>query len=180
VVAVADVVFRVVDDILEVVSGFQYLGRYLSGDDNDELAIKRNLRKAHKKWGRFGKLLCHEGAKPKTMAKFYLAVVQAVLLYGATNSTRIVSKRALNRLRSFHHRCARYITRRHIRKDENDEWICPTSAEVLELVGLKTIDEYITKRKNTLKRYATSRAIYLECERSRPLTTSAAPLVWWT
>jgi hypothetical protein len=50
-----------------------------------------------------GKLLCREGAKPETMAKFYLAVVQAVLLYGA--DTWIVSKRAINRLRSFHHRC---------------------------------------------------------------------------
>jgi hypothetical protein len=49
--AVTDVVFRVVDGILEAVSGFQYLGRYLSGDDNDELAIEWYIRKARKKWG---------------------------------------------------------------------------------------------------------------------------------
>jgi hypothetical protein len=117
------------------------------------LAIQQNIQKARKKWGRFGKLLCGEGAKePETMAKFYLAIVQAVLLYGA--DTWIVSKRAHNRLRSFHHHCARYITRRHIRKDENNEWICscPASAEVvLEQAGLKTIDEYIKKRNNTPK-----------------------------
>jgi hypothetical protein len=110
------------------------------------------------------------------MAKFYLTVAQAVLLYAA--DTWAVSKHAINRLQSFHHRCARYITRRHIRKDENDEWICPASAEVLEQAGLKTIDEYITKRKNTLKHYATSRAIYREYERSGPLAISAAQLVW--
>jgi hypothetical protein len=103
----------------------------------------------------------------ETMAKLYLAVVQAVLLYGA--DTWAVSKRAINRLWSFHHRCAQYITRQYIQKDENDEWICPASAEVLEHTGLKTIDEYITKRKNMLKHYATSRAIYRECERLRPL-----------
>jgi hypothetical protein len=53
--------------------------------------------------------------------------------------------------------------------------------EVLEQAGLKTIDEYyITKRKNTLKHYATLRTIYRECERLRPLAISAAQLVWWT
>jgi hypothetical protein len=37
------------------------------------------------------------------------------------------------------------------------------------------------KRKNTLQHYyATSRAIYRECERSRPLAIPTAQLVWWT
>jgi hypothetical protein len=44
------------------------------------------------------------------------------------------------------------MTRLHIRKDANVEWICPVSAEVLELAGLKTTDEFITKRKNNLEK----------------------------
>jgi hypothetical protein len=47
--------FEAVMTFLEVVSGFH-------DDDNDELAIERNIQN----WGRFGKLLCREGAKPET------------------------------------------------------------------------------------------------------------------
>jgi hypothetical protein len=101
----------------------------------------------------------------RNLANFYLAVVQAVLLYGA--DTCVVSQRAIKRLRNFHPRCARYITRRHIWKDENDEWIA-------------LLLRRFWKRKNTLQHYATSRAIYRECERSRPLAIPTAQLVWWT
>ena len=53
------------------------------------------------------------------MAKFYMAVVQAISLYGA--DSWIVKDRDLRRLRSFHARVARYMTGMHIRKLGNGE-----------------------------------------------------------
>jgi hypothetical protein len=79
------------------------------------------------------------------MAKFYLAALQAVLLYGAAD-TWVVSQLAIKWLRSFHHRCAWYITRQNIWKDDDDKWICPASAELLEQAGLKTKDKYTSQK----------------------------------
>ena len=51
------------------------------------------------------------------MAKFYITVVQVVLLYGA--DTWVISKRDMQKLKSFHNKAIRYITEKHIRKDRD-------------------------------------------------------------
>jgi hypothetical protein len=48
-----------------------------------------------------------DGADPKTMGKFYQAVVQLVLLYAS--ETWQVSTDTLSPLTAFHHKVARYI-----------------------------------------------------------------------
>ena len=68
---------------IEGVGRFKYLGRLLGRSDNDWPAVLRNIRKARQVWGRLVKLLRKEGAEPTVLAKFYHAVVQAVLLFGA-------------------------------------------------------------------------------------------------
>ena len=62
----------------EGVDSFKYLGRIMHWSDNDWPAQK--LRQV---WGRLWNLLRWEGADPFVLAKFYRAVVQAVLLLGA-------------------------------------------------------------------------------------------------
>ena len=64
------------------------------------------IRKARGKWNAIGKILKREGASAKTMAKFYLTVVQAVLLYGSDSWT--VTKANGKRLEAFHHRAVEY------------------------------------------------------------------------
>jgi hypothetical protein len=46
------------------------------------------------------RILSSDGADSKTMARFYLAVVQAKLLYGS--KTWVLSRRLLDRLEHFH------------------------------------------------------------------------------
>jgi hypothetical protein len=55
----------------------------MAQDDDDAQAIRAQLRKAGATWARVGKVLRGENTPPTVAAKFYLAVVQAVLLYGS-------------------------------------------------------------------------------------------------
>ena len=53
-------------------------------DDNDDTkCIQLNLWKARARWNSIARVLKEEGANARTMSKFYLTIVQAVLLYGA-------------------------------------------------------------------------------------------------
>ena len=85
---------------IERVRHFRYLGRILTEDDNDTPCIDFNLKKARGQWNSIAKILKREGANAKCMARFYITVVQSVLLYGADSWT--VSKRDHNKLQSFH------------------------------------------------------------------------------
>ena len=62
---------------------FKYLGRVLHQPYKDLPAVFRNIWRARQVWGRLGKLLRREGADPIISSKFYLAVVQAVLIFGS-------------------------------------------------------------------------------------------------
>ena len=85
------------------------------------------------------------------MAKFYITIVQAVLLYGA--DSWVVTKRDMNKLRSFHHRAIQYITGRHIRKHDEDRWEYPEHQELLKECQLLPIEEYVERRRGTLRAY---------------------------
>ena len=112
------------------------------------------------------------------MGCFYLAVIQAILLYGS--ETWVISKRMLKRLESFHHRCARSMAHRPIRRLADGSWEHPHSSEVLTQCGLLPIHTYIARRKRTLLRYArTECALYDMCLHSIPLDTVSHRQVWW-
>jgi hypothetical protein len=137
--------FFVGSEIIETVRQFKYLGRHISSDDKDEFAIMANITKACNRWSRCSRVLSATGASPKIMAKFYLAVIEAILLYGS--ETWVITRRSLCRLDTFHHRCARYLAHMHIRRNSEGVWMYPPSAEVLEKCGLSPIMTYIIKRK---------------------------------
>ena len=136
---------------LERVSYFKYLGRTLSEDDDDTRCIEGNLRKARTQWNCIAKILKQEGANAKCMAKFYITVVQAVLLYGADSWA--VSQRNERKLVSFHRRAIRYLTNTHIRKLENGKWVHPTHGPLLRQCGLFPMNVYLERRRGTLRKY---------------------------
>jgi hypothetical protein len=75
--------FTVHEDVLERVEVFKYLGRLLAQDNNDAQAIRQQLQKAWGVWAHVSQVLRGENVGPRIAAKFYKAVVQAVLLYGS-------------------------------------------------------------------------------------------------
>jgi hypothetical protein len=76
---------------------------------------------------------------PSDHGYLYKLVIQSELLYGAKSC--VLTERMMVSLRSFHHRCARFIAGDHIRQMPDGSWICPENAAVLEIAGLWTIDE---------------------------------------
>jgi len=139
--------------------------------------VRLNLAKA--KWGRLSKVLVTTNSNPKVMARFYLAVVQAVLLYGS--ESWVIPSRTLQRIEAFHHRCARFMAHKHIRKMPDGHWEYPPSEQVLRICGLRPITLYILRRKATLKRtYAEKHSsLYRRCKTLPRTRTSVSHPVWW-
>ena len=166
--------FKVGDIEIERVKQFRYLGRIMTENDEDHHAMTRQLSRAKQKWGRFSAVLRSQGVKPKVMGYFYKAVVQAVLLYGS--ESWVLSEFFLKQLRSFHARVARYLTGRHIRQREDGSWFHPPTDDVLEEAGLETVDTYIKRRRDTVRRFVVYRPLYRACLRSNAISAKA---VWW-
>ena len=70
-------------ELIEGVERFKYLGIMMERSDDDWLSVLCNISKARQLWGRTVKLLWREGEDLAVSAKFYRAVVQVVLLFGA-------------------------------------------------------------------------------------------------
>ena len=172
-----DVEFNVGGQVLKKSRQFRYLGRILDDEDDDNHAALRQLARAREKWGRIGRVLQSEGVSPRVMGYFYKAIVQAVLLYGSESWT--VSETIIKQFRSFHARVARYLCKRHIRQLPDGTWNCPPTAEVLNDAGLESIDEYIRRRRATVREYIRGRPIYEACKRSRALSTNVNKILWW-
>ena len=158
---------------------YRYLGRILRYDDTDTRAVNDRLNLAKAKWGRLSKVLVTTNSNPKVMARFYLAVVQAILLYGS--ESWVIPSRTLQRIEAFHHRCARSMAHKHIRKMPNGNWEYPPSEQVLRICGLRPIKLYIQRRKVTLKRtYAEKHSsLYQRCKTLPHTCSSVSHPVWW-
>jgi hypothetical protein len=112
---IANIVFTINGIPLKQVNEFKYLGWVLERSDNDWPAINRNVKRARMAWGQLSKMLTVEIADTKAMATIYEAVVQAVLLYGA--ESWVLMAAMIQKLETFHHRCAHFITGQHIREN---------------------------------------------------------------
>ena len=143
--------FYVGGEEIEQVRHFKYLGRILSEDDDDTKCIEHNLSKARKQWNCISRILKQEGASAKCMAKFYITVVQAVLLYGADSWT--ISRRNERKLVSFHRQAVCYLTNTHIQKLETGTWFHPTHDPLFRKCGLFLMETYLERRRGTLRKY---------------------------
>ena len=80
---------------------FRYLGQTLPSTDDNWLAVERNLRRAWGKWGRLKNILRREGEDKRTVGRFYVAVMQAVILFGS--ETWVLTPQLEKDLIGFHH-----------------------------------------------------------------------------
>jgi hypothetical protein len=128
----------------------------------------------------YKKLLTREHASRRVMGHFYKAIVQSILSsYGA--ETWVITPKHVQKLRTFHRSCARYITRRFIRpaNDGTDEWIYPSSESVLDEAGLFEIEVYIQRRRDTVFNFVKNREIYQECLELETDVENSEFTYWW-
>ena len=129
-------VFQAYGEEYVEVEVFKYLGGLMSMDDNDIQAI-------HSKPANVGTVSSH-----CVTGMFYKATVQAVLLYESETWNLIPS--AIKKLEGFHIRSANRMAKDN-KPQQNplpgDCWVYPSSKDVLEKVGLFTIEHYIEVRR---------------------------------
>ena len=93
---------------IESVTEFKYLGIILTATDDDWPEVVGNLGKLRRSWGHLSRVLGREGVDPKVLRAFYIAMTQALFLFGL--ETWVLTSRMEKALDSFHSRVARKIT----------------------------------------------------------------------
>jgi hypothetical protein len=169
--------FSVRGNVLERVEVFKYLGCLMSQNDDDIQAIRTQIRKARSSWARIGQVLRSENVSPSVAARFYQAIIQAILLYGS--ELWVISWTAMARLEGFHI-CATYkmAKKNRPKRGPNREWIYPRSEDVLKECRMKTMEEYILARRQTIAVYVATRLILDECRQGKR-KRGAIPRRWW-
>jgi hypothetical protein len=64
-------------------------------------------------------------------------------------------------------------------RNPDGTWTYPSSKDVLKAVGLKTIDEYIGVRRETIARFIVDRPIFALCREGGRRRGSATRTFWW-
>ena len=124
-----------------------------------------------------GQVLRRENTAPRIAAKFYKAVVQAVLLYGS--ETWNLTNSALARLKGFHVCTVYKMARKHRpKRGANRVWVYPTMADVLEECGMATIAAYIQSRRQMIAVYVATRPISKACMEGTQ-RQGLMPCQWW-
>jgi hypothetical protein len=162
---------------IEWVDSFEYLGRMLSADDTDDIAIYSQLEKAKKVWGMLSQLLKGDGADVTTMCRFYRTIVHQTLLYASATWTP--SNVSINHLERFQARCARGMTQQPIHRCSDKTWIYPHTSDILHQCQLHPLlHDYILRRRKHLRtRYATCESqLYGKCSTT---TGSNRLSTWW-
>ncbi len=170
--------FTVHREALEKVEVFKYLGRMMAQDNNDIQAMRRQLHKARGTWARVGQVLRSENATPRVAAKFYKAVVQAVLLYGS--KTWNLTKAVLARLEGFYVRAPYHMTQVHWpRWVAGNQWEYPKTSGILEECGMATMQHYIQKRRAAIAIYIADYPILKACQQGERKHGSHPRQWWW-
>ena len=123
------------------VTSLEYLGRMLSSSDKDFPAVEQNLQKAQGKWGGLEKILGSEGENWRMMGRFYVAVVQAVIIFGS--KTWLLIPWLDKSLESFHHCVVRRMAFMGLKRQQDQTWVYTPIGEVLATVQLEDIGVYI-------------------------------------
>jgi hypothetical protein len=155
--------FSVQGNVLERVEVFKYLGCLMSQDDDD---IQASI----------GQVLHSEDVWPFVTARFYQAIIQAILLYDS--ESWVISWMAMARLEGVHICAYRMAKKNKPKRGPNREWIYPRSEDVLQECGMKMIKECILIRRQMIAVYVATHPILNECRQGKQ-KRGAMPCRWW-
>ena len=133
---------------LIVLPSFKYVGRILSSSDKYWPEVEHNLWGAWGRWGQMVNIWGIEREDKRTVGRFYVAVVQEVLLFGSEKW--VVTPPLEKSLAGFHHQAVRRMEGTGPKRQWDGIWVYPHIGEALATVGLYYIGVYITRRQNTV------------------------------
>ena len=123
--------------------------------------VVHNLQRSQHKWAILNRVLGREGADARTLGRIYLAVVQAVLMYGS--DTWVMKLRIGRVLGRFQHRVACKITGQKHWRGRDGRWVYPPLAEDMDEVGLQEVDTYFSRSQNIASQFIVTRPIMYLC-----------------
>ena len=106
-----------------------------------------------------------------------MAVFQAVLLYGS--ETWVMTPRIGSTLGIFHHRVARILTVRQLRRVIDGRWGFPLLAEAMEESVLQEVETYVSSRQNIVAQFITTSPIISLCLVVERCPGSLVPKLRW-
>ena len=123
------------------------------------------------------KILGREGAGRQTQRRFYVAVVQVVILFGS--ETWVVTPRMDKALAGFHHRSVWQMKGMGHGIQLDRTWVYPTIGAALKTVGIDEICVYTYHRQNRVAKYIVTSIIMDLC-----LAADQRPVIrlsrrWW-
>jgi hypothetical protein len=149
----------------------------MAQDDDDTQAICTQMLKAQATWARVGQVLRSKNASPFVAAKFYKAIIQAILLYGSKSC--VISLTAMARLKGLHIRAAYRRAKEHKSKQGSDwVWIYPQPEDVLKEYRMKMMEEYILIRWQMVALYVPTCPAPTKCRQGK-WKRGAIPHRWW-
>jgi hypothetical protein len=113
-----------------LVDKLKYLGRLVTWDDNDEVAVRRNIVWAREKWVSMRCFLIVDNVDPKTKFDFLqnCGDVGAAIQKWVSLACWVLTMHMMWQLCSFDRRCCQGIIRQFIHQgEESREWICPSN-----------------------------------------------------
>ena len=122
-------------------------------------------------------ILEREGAEPFISGWFYVAIVQAILLFGA--ETWVVTPRVLQALEGFHHRAARQMAGMGGKRLVDGTWEYPPIDGALAATGLARIVIYLERRQNKITEYVATRPVGVLCMAVKNKRRTRKSARWW-
>ena len=150
----------------------------MKDNDNDTDAITKQLNKTRSRWFKLAKIQKRKEANAKIISTFYKTIIQSLLLF--SSETWVISSRNLEKLQSFHNKCAKQMCGNNIKLDlATNEWYQSKTENFLKKCGSLPIEFYIEQRRKTLNQYIEKRPIFRKCLISKPLQSNPNQLTWW-
>ena len=140
---------------------FKYLGSLMSVSDYDWPSFLSNLRNAWKKWDRLSRVMEWEGVDTRTTGNLYMALVQAVLLFGL--ETLVISPRIGRILGGYRHQVVRRMMRQKSRQQVDGSWVYPPLDTAMVEVVLEEVEKYVYHRQNTVAQLIANIPIMYMC-----------------
>ena len=143
------------------VPSLKYLEHILSSSDDYLPAEDQNIRRAQGKWGQMVNILYREGENRRMAGRFYVVVVQVVILFGS--EPWVTTPRLEKVFTGLQHRSVRRMAVMIPEIQLDEIWLYEPIGEALEMVVLYEIGVYISHLQNTMAKYIATRPIVDMC-----------------
>ena len=123
------------------------------------------------------KILGRERLYRRTVGRFYVEVVQVVILFGP--ETWVVTPQVEKALAGFHHQAVLWMAGLVPKHQQDGTWVYPPIGAALAMVGLDNIGVYIKFHHNTVAQYIVTCPVVYLCLAAERRPVMQLSRRWW-